>query len=41
MEGLLEQKLGKVKTVNVTQYPTENEFGKASFSFRNEYSIFD
>jgi len=35
------QLIGKVKTVTIEKEPTENEMGRATFDFRDEYSIFD
>ncbi|MBI4043566.1 MAG: phosphoribosylaminoimidazolesuccinocarboxamide synthase [Candidatus Diapherotrites archaeon] len=35
------QIIGKVKTVTMLQPPTPHAFGRATFCFRNEYSIFD
>lgn len=35
------QIIGKVKTVTIEKQPTEEEFGLATFRFRDEYSIFD
>lgn len=33
--------IGKVKTVTILKQPTAREFGLATFTFRDEYSIFD
>jgi phosphoribosylaminoimidazole-succinocarboxamide synthase len=35
------QIIGKVKTVTILEQPTPNAFGRATFRFRDEYSIFD
>lgn len=35
------QIIGKVKTVTILEQPTPTQFGRATFRFRDEYSIFD